>query len=133
MASAPVAFQKTIILTGLSGVGNYLDDFIFHGSDMSMNDKALQAVLQRLEAAGLQLNKDKCRFRQTSLLSFGHTVSVEGLLPDESCVQAIQNASPADKAVASAPVDEEFVAFLSTACNSLSAADVELHVLLVLL
>lgn len=84
LASAPAAFQKmmTIILAGLSGVENYLDDIIIHGRDMASHDKTLQAVLQHLEVAGLQLNKDKCHFRQTSLLFLGHTVSAEGLCPD---------------------------------------------------
>lgn len=71
----------TNILAGLSGVESYLDDIIIHGHDMPSNDKA---VLQCLEAAGLQLNNDKCCFRQTSLLFLGHTVSAEGFCPDES-------------------------------------------------
>jgi len=113
----PCGFQKmmTILLTGLSGVENYFDNFIFHGSDMSVHDKVV------LEAAGLQLiNPSVISGKQACC-----PVSGEGLLLDESRVQAILNASPADKAVAPAPVDGEFVAFLSTACNSLSAADVD--------
>lgn len=89
LASAPAAFQmmSSIVLAGLSGVENYLDDIIIHGCDMSSHYKTLglTVVLQRLEAAGLQLNKDKCRFRQTSLLFLGHTVSAEGLRPDAQC------------------------------------------------
>ncbi len=89
--------MMTIILAGLSGVENSLDDIIIHGRDMASHDKTLQAVLQRLEVAGLQLNKDKCHFRQTSLLFLGHTVSAEVLRPDESRVQAILNApAPSD-------------------------------------
>ncbi|XP_039602201.1 uncharacterized protein K02A2.6-like [Polypterus senegalus] len=101
LASAPSAFQKmmTAILAGLPGVENYLDDVIVHGPDLTTHDKTLHSVLCRLEDAGLQLNNDKCKFRQSSLPFLGHIVSADGLLPDKAHVQAIMNApAPTDTA-----------------------------------
>jgi len=69
----------TIILNGWSRIENYLDHIIIHRRDMSMHDEVLQSILKHHEAAGLLLNKDKCFFRQTSLLFFGHIVSATSL------------------------------------------------------
>ena len=99
LASAPAAFQKmmSIILADLPGVQYYIDDVIIHGRDMKTHDEALTATLQRLKAAGLQLNDDKCRFREPSLPFLGHTVSADGLLPDSARIQAIADApTPTD-------------------------------------
>lgn len=74
LASAPAAFQKmmSIVLDGLSGVENYLDDIIIHGHDMPAHDKALEAVLHRLKSA-------------------------DGLQPDPGRIQAIADApAPSD-------------------------------------
>lgn len=42
----------------LPGVQYYIDDVITHSADMQTHDTALKATLQRLNAAGLQLNND---------------------------------------------------------------------------
>lgn len=99
LASAPSAFQKmmSIVLDGLSGVENYLDDIIIHGDDMPAHDKALEAVLHRLKSAGLQLNEEKCRYRQPKLPFLGHIVSADGLQPDPGRIQAVADApAPSD-------------------------------------
>ncbi|KAJ8353392.1 hypothetical protein SKAU_G00209590 [Synaphobranchus kaupii] len=99
LASAPSAFQKmmSIVLADLPGVEYYIDGIIMHGSDMHTHNKALTATLQHLNSAGLQLNDDKCRFRETSLPFLGHTVSADGLLPDAVRIQAIVDApAPTD-------------------------------------
>ena len=73
------------------------DDVIVHGGDMRTHDEALTATLQRLTAAGLQLNDDKCRFCEPSLPFLGHTVSADGLLPDRARIQDIGDApAPTD-------------------------------------
>ncbi|KAL6483527.1 hypothetical protein MHYP_G00083990 [Metynnis hypsauchen] len=92
--------MMSIILADLPRVEHYIDDVIIHGMDMSAHDKTLQAVLHWLESAGLQPNHDKCQFRQSSLPSLGHTVSANGLLPDDTHIQAITNApTPMDAAI----------------------------------
>ena len=76
LASAPTAFQKmmSIILADLPGVQYYIDDVIIYGIDMCIHDEALTATVQRLTAAGLQLNNDKCCFREPSLPFLVHTI-----------------------------------------------------------
>ena len=42
----------------------------------------LGTVLAGLQAAGLTLNPDKCRFFQKDVLYLGHVVSEQGVTPD---------------------------------------------------
>jgi len=99
----------TIILAGLSSVENYLVDIFIYGHNMSMHDKALTAVLQRLQAR----------------LFLGYIISSEVLLSEESHVKAIHNV-PADyQSHLPLPVDdvdEEFVAFLSADVDAACAS-----------
>lgn len=62
------------ILKGLAHVQCYLDDVIVSGKIFEEHDKNLKAALQRLEAAGLKLNFDKCHIRQTELSFLGHVI-----------------------------------------------------------
>lgn len=98
LASAPSAFQKMMqtILKGLPGVQNYLDDIIVSGESKEQHDEHLQAVLQRLKDANLQINYDKSSFGQTSIPFLGHVISKEGLRPSAEHLTAIADA-PAPK------------------------------------
>uniref|UniRef100_A0A096MDF0 Gypsy retrotransposon integrase-like protein 1 n=1 Tax=Poecilia formosa TaxID=48698 RepID=A0A096MDF0_POEFO len=74
LASVPSAFQKmSIILAGLPGVQAYLDDIICYSSTQK-----------------LKLNMHKCKFNQPSLN--GHTISKDGLQPDQDKVTAVIHA-----------------------------------------
>lgn len=65
----------------------------------TMFDKCLEAVLRRIEDAGLKLNMEKCLFRQTTLDFLGYRLSPEGLEPKDSHVKAILDApAPVDAA-----------------------------------
>ena len=94
LASAPSAFQKmmSIILAGLPGVQAYLDDVICYGTTQREHDENLRRVLRALTDAGLKLNMHKCKFNQPSLNYLGHTISMEGLLPDQDRVTAVIHA-----------------------------------------
>ena len=99
LCSAPSAFSKmmSLVLKDLKGVQNYLDDVIVYGTDKEDHDRNLQAVLTALKEAGLQLNKEKCHFNQTSLRFLGHTISAQGLLPVKDHLKAITEApAPTD-------------------------------------
>ncbi|KAL1263298.1 hypothetical protein QQF64_006037 [Cirrhinus molitorella] len=69
LASAPSCFQKMMseILKGQSGVHCYLDDIMVTGATLKEHDENLQAVLQRIDEAGLKLNMAKCHFRKKEL------------------------------------------------------------------
>ncbi|CAM5153065.1 unnamed protein product [Natator depressus] len=94
LASAPSAFQTmmSLILNNQHGVQCYLDDTIMFGNTSEEHDNNLQSVLNCLSKAGLQLNRSKCKFRQTELSFLGHTISQAGLKPDPDHILAISNA-----------------------------------------
>ncbi|CAM4492671.1 unnamed protein product [Caretta caretta] len=96
LASAPSAFQKmtSLILKNQCGVQCYLDDIIVFGNTSEEHDNNLQSVLNCISTAGLQLNRSKCKFRQTELSFLGHTISQAGLKPDPDHILAISNAPP---------------------------------------
>lgn len=102
LASAPSAFQKMMadILNGLPGVQNYLDDLIVYGNTLVEHDQNLNTVLQKLKEAGLVLNENKCHFRKTSLRFLGHTITTDGILPDQEHINAVLKAPPPSDAVA---------------------------------
>ncbi|CAM4522790.1 unnamed protein product [Lepidochelys kempii] len=78
LTSAPSAFQKmSLILKNQHGVQCYLDDIIMFGHTSEEHDNNLQSVLNCISTAGLQLNRSKCKFRQTELSILGHTISLD--------------------------------------------------------
>ncbi|KAI3370958.1 hypothetical protein L3Q82_023611, partial [Scortum barcoo] len=56
------------------------------------HDANLRRVLHALNEAGLKLNMQKCKFNQTSLRFLGHTISKDGLHPDQDRVSAVADA-----------------------------------------
>ncbi|XP_014661486.1 PREDICTED: uncharacterized protein LOC106804710 [Priapulus caudatus] len=85
-------------LKGLDGVLNVSDDILVYGRSNEEHDKRLHATLQRLHTCGLTINKDKCRFGQSSLTYLGYTFSREGVSPDPQKVSDIQNAPTPENA-----------------------------------
>ncbi|CAL9706462.1 unnamed protein product [Knipowitschia caucasica] len=94
LASAPSAFQKMMetILKDLPGVQNYLDDIIIYGASREEHDLRLQAVLNRLSEASLQINFGKSTFAKTQITFLGHVISKEGLRPSTDHLTAIAEA-----------------------------------------
>ena len=84
ISSAPEHFQKrmSMILDGLVGVLCLMDTIHSFGKDQKENDIRLTAALERIKAAGVILNKDKCEFNKTSLTFLGHTIDGKGISPD---------------------------------------------------
>ena len=91
--SASEVFQKKIseIIEGLEGCKNNQDDIIVWGSSKEEHDERLKAVLDRIRAANLKLNKEKCVFCVQQLTFLGHTFTANGVKPDESKINAILN------------------------------------------
>jgi len=75
------------MLFGLAGVLCHVDDILVFGKDV---EARLQAVLSKLQAAGVTLNKYKCQFYQSSITFLGHVISREGISPDPKKTAAIQ-------------------------------------------
>ena len=50
------------IIEGLKGVVCQMDDVLVFGSTQKEHDERLMALLERIKAAGVSLNKEKCKF-----------------------------------------------------------------------
>ena len=96
VSSAPAIFQRIMesLLQGMPGVAVYLDDILVFGKSEEEHLSALEQVLNRLEEAGLLLNRGKCVFMAESVAYLGHIVDAQGLHPDPDKVRAIEEAPP---------------------------------------
>ena len=85
ISSAPAIFQRTIegVLQGIPHVCVYIDDILITGHDDAEHLKILDAVLSRLEAAGMRLKKGKCEYMKPSVEYLGHIISADGLRPTQ--------------------------------------------------
>ncbi len=94
VASAPSLFQRIMenLLQGIPGVLIYLDDILVTGKTIPEHLQNLDAVLTRLEEAGVKLKQDKCSFLLPSVEFLGHRISAEGIQPTTEKVEAIHKA-----------------------------------------
>ena len=92
MASAPAIFQRTMdsLLQGIPHVAAYLDDILITGEDDQEHLRNLDAVLCRLETAGLRLKQSKCAFLTAEVVYLGHRINKEGLQPTSDKVRAVR-------------------------------------------
>ena len=67
ISSAPDHFQRRInqILAGQEGALCHMDDVLIFGHTQQEHDSRVNAVLTKIQAAGLTLNTDKCEFNKT--------------------------------------------------------------------
>lgn len=94
VASAPSLFQRIMenVLQGLLGVSVYLDDILVTGKTTEDHLANLEAVLSRLETAGLRLKRNKCAFLLPSVEYLGHRITAQGLQPTVDKIKAVQEA-----------------------------------------
>ena len=82
------------ILANLDGVVCMIDDILIHGRSQDEHDKRLAAVLDKLQQAGVTLNRDKCKFSTNCVQFLGQQVDSQGIRPDPEKVSAIQQMVP---------------------------------------
>jgi hypothetical protein len=92
LCNAGNTFQRRMdrILSGLNFVFAYLDDVIVASQSISDHLQHLRLLFQRLLAAGLVINREKCVFGVAAVDFLGHHVSAAGTSPIASDVAAIQ-------------------------------------------
>lgn len=86
-------FQRTIhmILLGIDGVFNYLDDIIMYAATKENLKEVREKVLARLEKYNVKLNNKKCVMETDKITFLGHTISEKGIQPNESKIQSIRD------------------------------------------
>ena len=68
----------------------YLDDILVHSPDEEAHKAHLLEVFNRLSAAGVTLHSKKCRIGIKTVAYLGHVFSAQGMAPDPSKIQAVQ-------------------------------------------
>ena len=84
VSSAPSIFQRMMddFLQGIKGVS----DILISGSTVEEHLQTLDKVLERLDNAGLGLNKSKCFFLRPLIVYSGHVIDKDGLHPTKEKV-----------------------------------------------
>ncbi|CAC5423835.1 unnamed protein product [Mytilus coruscus] len=83
--SAQEVFQKRVsqLFENLKGVETDIDDILVWGTTRKEHDDRLHSVLNRCQEVGLTLNAEKCKFRVKEVTYIGHTLSADGVRPDQ--------------------------------------------------
>lgn len=81
-------------LAGISNVQVNVDDILIHAPTMDLHDQTLNKVLDCIRESGLKLNKSKCKFRTSHVVYNGQLFTAEGMRPDPSKVEAIEQLQP---------------------------------------
>lgn len=93
LKTAPATFQRTMdnILRGLQGLHCmvYLDDIIVYGNSLDDMIHNLRTVFDRLRASNMKVQLDKSEFLRKEVLYLGHTITKEGLKPNNDKIQAV--------------------------------------------
>jgi len=96
IASAPAIFQRHLeqLLSEIEGCGNYLDDIIISAPTVDQHLARLEQILCVLQANGIKCKKEKCFFLRDEIEYLGRRVSVKGILPDSSRLEAVKELKP---------------------------------------
>uniref|UniRef100_A0A914VKS3 RNA-directed DNA polymerase n=1 Tax=Plectus sambesii TaxID=2011161 RepID=A0A914VKS3_9BILA len=91
VSSAPAIFQQVMerMLTGIPGVGVYLDDVIVTGANDESHDRRLQQVLRRIQEYGFRVRREKCEWAQESIEYLGFRIDASGRHTSEKKTKAI--------------------------------------------
>ena len=83
MRNAGNTFQRLIdrTMAGVDSPSPYLDDILVFSRGDDNHRRDLQGTFERLRAAGLTANAEKCEFNKPSIEFLGHTVSASGIAP----------------------------------------------------
>ena len=94
VSTAPGVFQRTMetLLKGLNHVVVFFDDILITGTTAENYLSNVEKVLDRLQTAGLRLNKDKCKWCLEEVTYLGFRVSAEGIKPTDEKLTAIRDA-----------------------------------------
>lgn len=93
LKTAPATFQRAMdnVLRGLQGIHClvYLDDVIIFSRSLQEHVQKLKAVFDRFRQTNLKVQLDKSHFLRKEVLYLGHTITSEGLKPNNDKIDAI--------------------------------------------
>jgi transposase InsO family protein len=94
VSAAPSIFQRTMdsLLADIPKAVAFLDDILITGSNEAEHWANVEAVLTKLEEAGLRLKRDKCVFGVREVVYLGHRINSDGIQPTTDKVDAVLNA-----------------------------------------
>ena len=95
LTNAPATFQRLMsqLFNGREWdfLFIYLDDLLIVSKSMSEHLEHLEEVLNQLMEVGLKLKPGKCTFAQEQVDYLGHTLSAEGVRPNNAKVAAVRD------------------------------------------
>lgn len=95
LKTAPATFQRAMdnILRGLQGIHClvYLDDIIIFSASLQDHIQKLRTVFDRLRQTNLKVQLDKSEFLRKEVMYLGHTITKDGLKPNNDKIQAVLN------------------------------------------
>lgn len=98
LSNAPATFQKAMDKLLRPYIGKfcqpYLDDIIIHSRTWKDHVKHVRKVLDKLRLAKLKIKPSKCEWFKNKVTFLGHTISVDGIRPNEYNLNKVRNAKP---------------------------------------
>ena len=92
LTNAPTTFQRLMnqLFSGEEWkfVFVYLDDLLIVSQTVQEHQEHVKKVLTKLQQAGLKLKPSKCSFAQQQVEYLGHTLTPDGVSPNEKNMQA---------------------------------------------
>lgn len=93
LKTAPATFQRTMdnVLRGLHGLHCmvYLDDIIIFSNSLDEHINKLRAIFDRVRETNLKIQLDKSEFLRKEVLYLGHTITKDGLKPNDDKINAV--------------------------------------------
>ena len=77
------------ILEGHEGVLCHIDDVIIFGRNKQEHDEQLQIAPKSIQAAGVTISSEKCKFNKERLLFLSHIIDKNGISPDPVKTSAV--------------------------------------------
>ena len=68
----------------------YVDDVVLFAKGLSEHGKHFRRLFDRLRAANLSVQPDKCMFLAREVEYLGHVITKDGILPDPKKISAIK-------------------------------------------
>jgi hypothetical protein len=94
LKTLPQTQQRIIrpcIVDKLAKTDVYIEDLLMATEGIEEHLQTLEELFQLFRQHNLQLNRDKCKFLQTSIEALGHEISEEGVQISRSKIKAIQD------------------------------------------